>query len=196
MTNRLVVLAACLGSLLGLGEGLSVLTAEEPKSAVVEVQDLKLNIPENWKKAEGSRFRVAQFNTPAAEGDTSGGEFVVFHFGKEGGGGVEANIQRWTDQFEAEGRKRKVLKGTSENGDYVLVELSGTWFKPVGPPVLMKKERMPGARMLSAIVHNKEGGDYFIRLTGPEKTIGEQAELFRKALQADLKSEKEAETKK
>ncbi|MES2792408.1 MAG: hypothetical protein V4719_22515 [Planctomycetota bacterium] len=167
--------------------------AEDAKTKAVAVKDITLDVPEGWKAKPASSFRAAQFEIPAVEGDKEAAELVVFHFGPNGGGGVQANIERWVKQFDAEERKLKIFEGESKQGKYTLVDLSGTWNKTVGPPIAMKTTKVPGARFLGVILHPAEGGDYFIRLTGTEKTVTANAKAFRVALQAD--PEKEVEKK-
>src|SRR5262245_51912577 len=73
------------------------------KTKKVAAGDLSLNVPERWKQREpSSSFRVAEFEVPAAKEDKEPGELVITFFGKGGAGGVDANIQRWIGQFEAE----------------------------------------------------------------------------------------------
>jgi hypothetical protein len=170
--------------------------AEDAKTAEVKVRDITLKVPETWKQKEVSGFRAAQFDLPAAEGDKEGGELIVFHFGPNGGGGVQANIDRWTKQFDADARKLKISDGESSQGKYTLVDLSGTWNKSIGPPIAMKTVKMPGARFLGVILHAEKGGDFFIRLTGPEKTVTANAKTFRQAFGADEEKEKAREEKK
>lgn len=167
--------------------------ADEAKTTEIEVKDIKLNVPETWKSkpTPPNGFRAAQFDLPPAEGDKEGGELVVFHFGPNGGGGVQANIERWTKQFEAEERKLKIFDGESKQGKYTLVELSGTWNKSIGPPIAMKTVKTPGARFLGVILHSGKGGDYYVRLTGPDKTVKENAKSFRAAFGGDAEKEKE-----
>jgi hypothetical protein len=165
--------------------------ADDAKTVEFEVRDIKLKVPETWKKKDVTGFRAAQFDIPAAEGDKEGGELIVFHFGPNGGGGVQANIDRWTKQFDAEQRKLKILDGESSQGKYTLVELSGTWNKSIGPPIAMKTVKMPGARFLGVILHSEKGGDFFVRFTGPDKTVTANAKAFRASFGADAEKEKE-----
>ena len=44
-------------------------------------------------------MRVAEFVVPKASGDREDGELIVYYFGGTGGR-VEANLQRWTSQFQ------------------------------------------------------------------------------------------------
>jgi hypothetical protein len=167
--------------------------ADEPaKTQAVTAGPIKLTVPEAWKeKKTSSRFRLAQLAVPKVAGDPEDGEFVVFFFGAGGGGGVDANIHRWINQFQSQERKMKLSSGKCPQGDYVLVDLSGTWNKPIGPPVAQKTVEMPNARVLSVILTGKDQSSYFLRLTGPEKTISANADALRAAIAADAKSEKD-----
>jgi len=166
---------------------------DAPKTKEVKAQALTLAVPVEWKSKPATQFRIAQFDIPAAEGDERGAEFVVFHF-QGGAGTVDANITRWIGQFQEKGRKAKAWEGETKDGKYVLVDLTGTWNMPVGPPVAMKTEPLPGARMLAVMLQaGKES--YFLRLAGPEKTVTEAEEAFRKAFGADKEKEKERKIK-
>ncbi len=193
VSNRQLLLAAgvfCAGS--------GFLVADDTvKTRSVEVDSFTLNVPENWKQTKPTpiqaRFRKAQFEIPAAEGDSEPGELVVFYFGAQGGGGVDANIQRWVGQFDASGRKSKVTTGESELGKYVFVDITGTYNKSVGPPIRQQTKAMPGSRMLSVILRVAQGGNYFVRLTGPEQTVTDAADALRASFGADAKKEKDYE---
>lgn len=165
--------------------------SDETKTKTVEVKgedfSLPLELPEGWKEVAPGPLQKAKFEVPAAEGDTGGCELVVFHFGKGGGGGVQANIDRWTKQFDSEERKLKISDGESKQGKYNLVDLSGTWNKMVA----MKSAKLPGSRMLAVILHSEKQGDFFIRLTGSEKSVTANAKAFRAAFGADIEKEKE-----
>lgn len=175
----------------------AVATAEDAAKPAatkdVKVGDITLTVPEDWKETEPtSRLRLAQFAVPGAEGDETPTEVVVFFFGGAGGG-ADANIKRWIGQFESEGRKVKVMSGKSEQGPYIIAELAGTWKMPVGPPVLRKTKAVPGAKMQSVILAVADRGNYFIRLTGPEKTVSSLDGAFRRSFGGDAKQEKEYE---
>jgi len=116
-------------------------------------------------------MRRAQLSVEPAAGDDAPAELVVFAF-PGGGGGVEANVKRWQEQFRDEsGRppkvESKVVKG--KNVDVTRVETSGRYVAPVvpGSPETHNK---PNYRLLGGIVQAGEIG-YFIRMVGPEKTM-------------------------
>jgi hypothetical protein len=138
-----------------------------------------------------SRFspRKAQIKVPKVDGDKEDADLVVYFFAG-GAGSVDANIQRWLTAFESSGRKVKVTTGKSTEGAYVLVDTQGTWNKPVGPMGPgQRKEPVPDSRALGVILTDKVG--YYIRLTGPEKTVTANADALRAAFGADAKTEKE-----
>jgi gluconolactonase len=164
--------------------------ADAPATKTIKADDLTLKVPEAWQAEKvSSNFRKAQMKVPKVEGDKEGADFVVYFF-EGGGGGVEANIQRWVGQFQSKDRKVKVSSGKSPQGDYVLVDLRGTWNKPIGPMVQQRTKEMPESRAISLILTTKEG-NYYLRLTGPEKTVSANGDALRTAIGAEAKSEKE-----
>lgn len=170
----------------------------ENETREVKAADLILNVPKSWEQVapppQARRFRKAQFAIPAEKGDREPAELVVYYFGGSGGG-VDANIQRWVGQFEAKGREVKLTRGTSSQGPYVVVDVSGTFNKPIGPPILQKSEPMPGSRMLAVVLNVEKKGNYFLKLTGQQNTVTSVAEEFRAAFGGDAANEEEYQPK-
>ena len=165
--------------------------AAEEKSKKVKAGDLSLEIPAGWEFKESEReFRAAEISVPAAKEDKDKGEIIVYYFGKQGAGTVNANVERWINQFSAEGRKVKVFKGKSTQGDYTLVDLTGTYNKPMGPPILRQSKPMPNWRVLVAVIET-DNGPYFLKFDGPQKTVAAQEKAFRKTYGYEADSEKE-----
>ncbi len=166
---------------------ISPLSADELKDA--KVGDITLKVPASWVQSEPtSSLRLAQFAIPAVEGENEPAELAIFSFGA--GGGVKDNVNRWIDQFQAEGRKSKTTSGQSKTGEYVIVDVTGTYKKPIGPPVLRKTEDMPNARMLAVILSVEGKGNYFLKLTGPNKTVSAAATPFRGSFGGSEEGEK------
>ena len=154
---------------------------------------LTMKVPVGWKRGRpSSRMRKAQFSVPKAKGDDDDGELVVYYFGRNQGGGVLANVQRWIGQFDSKDRTVKVLQGKVESGEYTIVDATGTYNKPIGPPIQGRKKPTPGSRMLAVILPTSEG-HYFLKLTGPRKTISAAAEPYRRSFGGDASTEKELE---
>ena len=56
--------------------------------------------PDNWQARPPSRaMRAAEFTIPRAEGDNEDGQMVVYYFGANQGGGIQANMDRWRNMF-------------------------------------------------------------------------------------------------
>lgn len=152
-----------------------------------KAQGLILQIPKTWKdKPVTNNLRLAQFEIPAVEGDGEAAELVVF---PPFGGSAAENIKRWVGQFESEGLKAEFKQGKVAQGSYVLADLSGTYQKPIGPPIMRKTESAPHYRMLAVMLTTEKEGSYFLKLTGPEKTVAAAAAAFRKAFAADSTKE-------
>ncbi|WP_437193879.1 hypothetical protein [Planctomicrobium sp. SH527] len=161
---------------------LAVCSAEEPATVVLQAQDLKLNVPKTWKQQQvASRMRLAQYAIAPVEGELEPAELVVF---PPMGGSVAENVKRWVDQFKGDGRSVKMTQGTSPQGKYVLVDLTGTYNKPDGPPIMQKTKPVDGYRMI-AVMLQTEKGNYFLKLTGPEKSVGATVTDLRKSFGAD-----------
>ena len=195
MNVRLQVrpLAAIVGTAVVVTSTFLANGAEEKaaKSKTVEVGSLKLSVPENWKQKPQVRDpRVAEFQIPGAGDDKVASDYVVFFFGKQGAGGLEANVQRWISQVEPEGRKVRTFTGESSNGKYTLVDLTGTYKKSMGPPVLMKTTAMPEWRVINVFIET-DAGPYFLKIDGPQKSVAEIEDELRASFGAKKDSEKE-----
>lgn len=158
------------------------------ETTTLELKSLKLTVPKTWKQQEpANRMRLTQFELPAATGDAEPAELVVFHF--PGGGDIDANIRRWVNQFQPEGREEKITQGKSEQGNYYLVEVSGTYNKPIGPPIQQKSKAVPGSRMLSVILVTADKNVYYLKLTGYDKTVKAAATPFRTSFGGNAEKE-------
>ena len=158
-------------------------------------EDLVLKVPASWKQqAPANNLRLGQFEIAPVEGDKEPAELTVFNFGF--GGGIKANVTRWTDQFEGKDRQIKTTTGKCPQGDYVFVDVTGTYKKPIGPPVAGKTQPAPGFRMLGLILAVEKKGNYFLKLTGPEKTVAAAAAAFRASFGGNEKDEKPLDSEK
>ncbi|SFI44825.1 hypothetical protein [Planctomicrobium piriforme] len=181
----------CLAALLLAGSALLVTSstarAEDAETTTVTAQDLTLQVPKTWKQQQVSNnLRLAQFAIPPAEGDVEPGELVVF---PPFGGSVSENVKRWIDQFQPEGRSVKMTQGTATAGKYVLVDLSGTYNKPDGPPIMRKTKPAADYQMVAVMLTSEKGGNYFLKLTGPQKTVAAAIAALRKSFGADAAKE-------
>ncbi len=168
-------------------------TVSAKKTNAVNLQGVQLQIPEDWKSEQPSnRLRLAQYLIPAAQGIKAKTEFVVF---PPFGGSVDDNLGRWVRQFDTEGLKMKTVKGESKQGVYYLLDISGTYKKPDGPPFLRKTIDAPDHRMLAVILSVPGKGNFFLKMVGPQKTVARELKNFRNSFGASDESEKEYQLK-
>lgn len=159
-------------------------TAVCEETVELKAQELTLKVPQAWKKqTPSSQLRLAQFAIEPAEGDEGATEFVVF---PPFGGSLADNISRWLNTFEASGREVKITQGTAPQGKYVLVDLQGT-FK--GNAFDRNATTQAGYRSLNVMLMSNAGGNYFLKLSGPRKTVAEHVDAFRKSFDADESKE-------
>jgi hypothetical protein len=128
---------------------------------------VKWSVPKAWTDQPGSSMRVATYRVPGAKGAEPGG-VAVFFFGPGQGGTVDANVERWSRQFEGTPPAERSAKRV--NGLAVsLVRLGGTYLAP-GGPMMQSQGKKPDYRLLGAIVEVPEGM-LFLKLTGPAATV-------------------------
>jgi hypothetical protein len=155
------------------------------KGTVVEIDDgLKSTAPAHWvmQKPE-NKFRAWQFAIPPAEGDAKGADLVIYYFGSGAVGTAQANIDRWKSQFRApEGKTidqaSKVTEMKVGQTPVTYLDIHGTYlFK--SPPFDPNAKVMPleGYRQL-AVVFDSKKGPYFMKLTGPAKTVTANKKAF------------------
>ncbi len=121
-----------------------------------------------------SSMRVAEFVVPKAPGDSEDADVIVYYFGG-GGGSVEANLQRWASQFQS--TKDPVRTTTTVNGlKLTSLDVTGTYVAEMRPGSTEHYNK-PGYRMRATVVETPKG-PYFIKLTGPAKTVDSAGTAF------------------
>ena len=142
---------------------------------------LTFTAPDGWKTVPtSSAMRVAQYAVPRAAGDAQDGDLVVYYFGGTGGT-VEANIERWVAQMQQpDGRPSSVVskrQSRTVNGMKVtLVDVPGTYVAEVTPGS-PQRHNSPNFHLRAAVIETSNG-PYFIKLTGPAKTIAASEKAF------------------
>lgn len=170
--GRLSVLAVGLIMVAGLAG------ADEPKKTV-DARGLKFQAPEGWKMVPtNSQMRAAQLRVQPVEGDDFDAELVVYVF-PGGAGGVEANIERWSNQFKgADGKtpKAETKKVKGRNIEVTRIEVAGH-YHPASFPGLPAEPDRDDARLLGAIAVTDKVG-YYLKMVGPDKTMKELSADF------------------
>src|SRR5438105_14491734 len=135
---------------------------------------LAFTAPSAWHaRPPASSMRVAEFVVPKAQGDVEDAEVVVYYFGGSGGT-AEANIDRWIGQIQqpdgspTRGSARRDTR--TINGLKVsTVDVSGTYIAEVRPGA-SERVNKPGFRLRAAVVETPRGA-YYIKMTGPARTV-------------------------
>ena len=137
--------------------------------------ELRYKVPEGWTAEKPtSDMRVAQYKLAKAAGDNEDALLVIYYFGQGQGGSAQANIDRWVNQMkQPDGQPSKDRAKTETltvNGLQVnTVDVTGNYsggMSPDSAPVDSKSIY----RLRAAVVETPKGS-YFVKLTGPEKTI-------------------------
>lgn len=155
-----------------------VMTTSGPDTGAVVSSDgtitaagLTFAFPSTWQSTPpASSMRLAQAALPG------GAELMVFHLGVGGGGGVDANFDRWVAQMEVAAGTTPV-RDRFEAGALVvhLIDVSGTLLPSTmgtGPAT-----PQPDSRLIGAVIEGP-GGPWFFKATGPAAAVeAEKANL-------------------
>jgi hypothetical protein len=154
-------------------------TTVPANTAVQAKGELRYKTPAGWQEEKpNSNMRVAQYKLPKAEGDSTDAELVIYYFGQGQGGSKQANIDRWLTQMQqADGSPAKdkaKIANTTVNGMAVTTvdvvgKYNGGMASPGASPNAAPLD-MSTYRMRAAIIETPKGS-YFVKLTGPQKTV-------------------------
>jgi hypothetical protein len=142
---------------------------------------LKYDAPPGWvAKPPASAMRVAEFSLPQSPGDGEDAALAIFFFGGQGGS-VEANLDRWIGQMsQPNGTPSKDVAKTTHLTSHgltiTLVDVTGTYVAEVSPGSTDHFHK-PGFRLRAAVVETT-AGPYFVKLIGPEHTVGRWDDSF------------------
>jgi len=139
--------------------------------------------PDGWAN-EGSRpMRAATYRIAPAAGDKASAECGVYFFGPGQGGTVDANLERWKGQFKDSNGKvaaAQIAKRTVHGLTITTIDTAGE-YSGMGGPMAASSSTVQGYRLLGAIVAGS-GGNIFVKLTGPAKTIAANQQKFEQLL--------------
>ena len=153
-----------------------------PAQGGLDYEAMLAKLPTGWKRAEpSSSMRVAQVEIAAAKGDSAGAELVIFHF-PGSGGSAEANIKRWQGQFT--GPKGEPGADVSKTDtmmvglvQVVTTDVSGTQLASSSMGMGSSTD-LPNYRMIASVIETPSG-NWFIKVTGPQKTMSANQDKIR-----------------
>lgn len=148
----------------------------------LDVNSLMADLPAGWSKTQpSSNMRLAQAALARSEGDNADGELAVFHFPGTGGSAM-ANLERWQGQMKGpHGEPGASVAKTDtmrlDNGILVITtDISGTLLPSTmgaGPST-----EQANYRMIASVLETP-AGNFFLKLTGPQKTIAANTDKYR-----------------
>lgn len=137
--------------------------------------EFRTKVPEGWiTEKPTSDMRVAQYKLPKVAGDGEDAILIVYYFGQGQGGSAEANIDRWIGQIKqpdgGSSKDKAKIEARTVNGLHVdTVDVLGNYSGGMSPDTAPADNKSL-YRLRGAIVETPKGS-YFIKLTGPEKTM-------------------------
>ena len=170
----------------------------QPKSSKLDLGTFSVPLGKDWvKERPSSSMRAGQARLPAPSSGGQAAEMVVFHF--PGGGSIAANVNRWKNQFvKPEGMSEAdFARQSSTTVDTLPITLLQVQGRYIG-------SRMPGrpapkpiddARMIATIIETSKG-PYFIKITGPRKTVDHHQKAIDAMIQGLKRGAKEPKGKK
>jgi hypothetical protein len=154
------------------------IVASPMRAETIDAAGLKLTVPAGWKsEPPTSSMRAAQLAVPGTGGE---GQLTVFHFGAGGGGGVDANLERWLSQVVLDPGtepKREVIEAPPMKIHFVDASGKVTASRVGSFPA----QDQQGWRLFGAVIE-AEGGPWYFRLVGPKDTLAAQRDTFLKML--------------
>ena len=144
--------------------------------------DLRYKAPAEWStERPSSSMRVAQYKLPKAEGDPEDASLVLYFFGANSGGSVQANLDRWISQIEQPDGSPSTSKAKTETLDInslkaTTIDLAGTYVAETAPGSGTRHNK-PGYRLRAAVIETPKGA-FYVKLVGPAKTIDHWDKTF------------------
>lgn len=148
------------------------------KAEEVGVLNLSSRVPDAWvAERPQSEMRKLQYRVPTDDG-IEPGAFIVYYFGPNQGGSLEANVARWRSQFtrpDGSPVEPKVTEIKEARLPVTLVELRGSYARGVG--IGPTGEARPDRMLLAGVVQTPKGNLY-PQLHGPVELVAAQRQAF------------------
>src|SRR6185295_7562253 len=169
----------------GLAPGSSVAPVPQNSAQVQQAVtgELQFKVPDGWiVEKPTSEMRFAQYKLPKAAGDGEDALLIVYYFGKGQGGTPEANLESWINQVkQPDGSpskdKAKIETETVNGLPVTTLDLLGNYSGGMSQDSAPQDSKSI-YRLRGAIIDTPKGS-YFVKLTGPEKTVAHWDQAFK-----------------
>jgi hypothetical protein len=131
--------------------------------------------PQRWAVEPPRSMRLATYAIPASSGDAEGATCAVYYFGPGQGGTVDANMQRWTGEFQSAAQVKRTAQ-TVQGMKVSRVRAQGAYTSHGGSGMEAQGSKSDYA-LLGAIVEGPNGSIFF-KLTGPVQSVNAAEEEF------------------
>jgi len=144
--------------------------------------ELRFKAPTEWVvEVPSSKMRVAQYKLPANTGEGEDASLVLYFFGTNSGGSIQANLDRWISQIEQPDGSSSAGKAKTETLNVnelkiTTIDLSGTYVAETAPGSGTKYSK-PAYRLRAAVIETPKGA-YYIKFVGPTKTVARWDKSF------------------
>jgi hypothetical protein len=125
------------------------------------------DVPGKWAEQPPRSMRVATYAVPPATG-AGAGECAVFFFGSGEGGSIDANVERWSKQFDGMPKPERAVRNV-RGIPVTTVKLAGAYLAP-GGPMMQSQGKRAGYLLVGAIAQTPQG-NIFLKVTGPAATV-------------------------
>lgn len=170
--------------------GSSSFAQEARKGSKIELAAGKLVLapPADWK-AVPPRSPIIEYEFMAPKDEPNAEKQVRITL-MQATGGIDANVQRWYDQFQqpdgSSTKEKSKLEEFKAVGQKIhFLDIPGTYKDSMGggpfaPKATVMRENY---RMLGAIIQTEKMGDFFLKVTGPKDSVEKQRSGIRKMLE-------------
>jgi hypothetical protein len=129
---------------------------------------VKWDVPRHWTDAGAGTLRLATYSIPGT-GGAEGAQCAVYYFGPGQGGTVDANLERWSNEFKNPSAAEK-SSGEAHGMKVWRINSSGIYLAHSGMMGTGTPEEKADWSLLGAIVDGPNGFLFF-KLTGPSATV-------------------------
>jgi hypothetical protein len=183
LAKRLWVVMFGLGQLFALPAVVTL--ADEPaegKAVSLDGATVQMVTPAEWKEVEKkSRILDYEFELRGPEDQTARVTMML------SGGSLQANIDRWIEQFEgAKADSAQIEKQQIGGREVHFVQISGTFKESMGggPFAPGRVVSRPDYRMLGVIIAGRQQNAIFIKITGPDGLVQKMVEPTKKMVES------------
>ncbi|MCP4685702.1 MAG: hypothetical protein GY867_09685 [bacterium] len=165
----------------------AAVAAVELGGSPVSLAGIVFTPPTAWKDMGPGGMRKAAYAFGPVGEDADSATVTAFYFGPSGGGGIQANIDRWIGQMtlpaDADPATAITREEETVNGMTLhTVQLPGTYSSSMGGPMMGGSKTAKEGYLMTAVVLEAPEGNVFFKMTGPRQTASEMNTGFKAML--------------